>query len=268
MRQTFTLFCCLLTGLLAIAQRPDAPAAAQSSIEPDLFTQTEPPASVETEHLYQQAFTELKAMLEGRQKLSFKRAVFLTENAYLENRLPYESFQREIDIAKAFCRQQAKIDRSGYRTDWLATNGAIFRFITDTTYHISSSGILRHYPYNYSFDDYTGEKDWRKMFVSRLLFSGEGNCHSLPFLYRILAEEFGTEAYLSLAPNHVFIKHRNDADEYDWFNVELTSGTFPHDAWLMASGYHPAIHHQRHVPGYARPAAIGGLVPGGLGQRV
>jgi|GEM_PF-137281 len=237
MRQTLTLFCYLLTGLLAFAQRSNAPAAAQSSIEPDLFTQAEPPASVQTEHLYWQAFAELKAMLEGKQKLSFKRAVFLTENVYLENKLPYELFQQEIDIIKEFCRQQSELDRSGYKNNWLATNGAIFKFITDTTYHVSSKGVLWHYPYRYNFEDYTGEKDWRKMFVSHLLFSGEGNCHSLPFLYRILAEEFGTEAYLSLAPNHVFIKHRNDADEYDWFNVELTSGTFPHDAWLMASGY-------------------------------
>src|SRR5690606_7060181 len=36
-------------------------------------------------------------------------------------------------------------------------------------------------------------------------------------------------------PNHVYIKHKNKAS--GWYNTELTSGIFPNDAWLMASGY-------------------------------
>ena len=63
----------------------------------------------------------------------------------------------------------------------------------------------------------------------------KGNCHSLPFLYKILAEELGAKANLALAPNHIYIKHWNEKD--GWYNTELTSGIFPIDSWLMASGY-------------------------------
>jgi hypothetical protein len=40
---------------------------------------------------------------------------------------------------------------------------------------------------------------------------------------------------LALAPNHIYIKHRSE--KIGWYNTELTSGSFPTDAWLMASGY-------------------------------
>jgi hypothetical protein len=63
----------------------------------------------------------------------------------------------------------------------------------------------------------------------------KGNCHSLPLLYKILAEETSTQAYLAIAPNHFYIKHYSRS--MGWFNTELTSGIFPVDTWLMASGY-------------------------------
>jgi hypothetical protein len=50
-----------------------------------------------------------------------------------------------------------------------------------------------------------------------------------------LADEIGANAWLSLAPNHTYIKTRSEKD--GWYNTELTSGYFPHDAWIMASGY-------------------------------
>jgi hypothetical protein len=48
-------------------------------------------------------------------------------------------------------------------------------------------------------------------------------------------EEQGVTANLALAPNHIYIKHRSKA--LGWYNTELTSGIFPDDSWLMASGY-------------------------------
>jgi hypothetical protein len=63
----------------------------------------------------------------------------------------------------------------------------------------------------------------------------KGNCHSLPYLYKILCEELGVSAHLALAPNHIYIKHHSE--KTGWYNTELTSATFPIDAWLMASGY-------------------------------
>ncbi len=48
-------------------------------------------------------------------------------------------------------------------------------------------------------------------------------------------EELGEEAFLAFAPNHMYIKVNNK--RVGWYNIELTCGDFPTDAWLMASGY-------------------------------
>ena len=71
------------------------------------------------------------------------------------------------------------------------------------------------------------------MFVTKLLNTKTGNCHSLPYLYKILAEETKAEAFLALGPNHLYIKHKDDKGQ--WVNVELTNGTFPRDGWIISS---------------------------------
>jgi hypothetical protein len=48
-------------------------------------------------------------------------------------------------------------------------------------------------------------------------------------------DELGEDAYLSLAPNHIYIKVQNK--RAGWYNIELTCGDFPADSWLTASGY-------------------------------
>ena len=63
----------------------------------------------------------------------------------------------------------------------------------------------------------------------------EGNCHNLAYLYKILADEVGAKCWLALAPGHIYIK--NYSEKIGWYNTELTSGTFPTDAWVMVSGY-------------------------------
>jgi len=73
------------------------------------------------------------------------------------------------------------------------------------------------------------------MFVTKLLASKKGNCHSFPFLFKILTEEFMISSYISFAPNHIYIK--SYSKKTGWYNIELTSATFPVDAWIMASGY-------------------------------
>jgi hypothetical protein len=113
---------------------------------------------------------------------------------------------------------------------------SIFKIMTDSfPVFIDSLRYIVHTPYTYDFEDVAGDKDWSQMFVTKLLHTRKGNCHSLPFLYKILAEELGEEAHLAIAPNHIYIKHQSLKN--GWFNTELTSGIFPIDAWLMASGY-------------------------------
>ena len=108
---------------------------------------------------------------------------------------------------------------------------------SDTTkfYDYSQEGTVIHTPYSYDFNDFFGKDDWTQMFVSKLLVSKSGQCHSLPLLYLIYAQEIGSEAYLAYSPSHSYIKFQ---DKYkNWYNLELTNGMLISDAAIMASGY-------------------------------
>ncbi len=198
-------------------------------------------SSTEHDSIYEKAYLEIKSILKGEQTYSFKRAVFLTENAYLNNTLSYSKFNAAIDYLKLLCEGFIISNEEGFvynleDRDEMIKRGALFNIMTDTIPIFSSlDTIFYHYPYTYDFDDIWGKTDWSKMFVSKLLSTHKGNCHSLPYLYKIVAEEMGIEAQLAFAPNHIYIKHRSK--QLGMYNTELTSGTFPIDAWLMASGY-------------------------------
>jgi hypothetical protein len=171
--------------------------------------------------------------------LKFKDAVFLTENTYFDNSLYRQEFEDELILLTHLVRMREKNDSLIYKGKDLSrikSNSAMFKTLTDTTitlFHDTAYYVFM--PYGYDFDDIFGSKNWSNMFVTKLLRTRKGNCHSLPYLYKILADEIGVKAYLSLAPNHTYIKHQ--AEKGGWYNTELTSATFPIDAWLMASGY-------------------------------
>ena len=192
--------------------------------------------SISSGQLYADAFNEMKLMLQDSIKPDFKRAVFIAENAYNDGRLSYEGFNKLIgnysNIVKAYMSANP-LPYKGSDYNNVAKNYAIYQFMSDTIW-LTKDTVL-HYPYTYDFDDYTCEKDWSGMFVTKLIQTHKGNCHSMPFLYKILAEELGTEAYLSLAPYHMYIKTKSE--KTGWFNTELTNGMFPVDAWVAASGY-------------------------------
>jgi len=188
---------------------------------------------------YDLAYTELQGMLTGNAPVSFKRAVFITENAYLNGSLNYQEFVSNINILSKLSKQIAEQDQLIYsESDKVRVSryAAVFRIMKDSVrFMVDSARSFTTLPYGYDFDDFWGEKDWQKMFVTKLLKTHSGNCHSLPFLYKILCEELGEPAWLAMAPNHIYIKlwSKNTG----WFNTELTSGYFPIDAWIMASGY-------------------------------
>jgi hypothetical protein len=188
---------------------------------------------------YNEAFSELKDMLADSTPLSFKRAVFVTEDAYLGNILDYTKFKGEIALLAKLSRKISEQDALIYNEfDKIRVSryAAVFRLMKDSVkFAIDSTRSFVTKPYSYDFEDFLGEKNWQKMFVTKLLNSHSGNCHSLPFLYKIICEELGEPAWLAMAPNHMYIKlwSKNTG----WYNTELTSGYFPIDAWIMASGY-------------------------------
>lgn len=186
---------------------------------------------------YNNAFDELESMLKSNEPLDFKRAVFITENAYFGDSLSYKKFNQSIhSLVTIADRWQSMNKMQEYDfadSTAVKKNGAIFTLMKDTIYFVEN--VPLHTPFQYDFEDFLGEKEWSNQFVTKLLLTGSGNCHSLPYLYKILADELQAEAYLSLAPNHIYIKHRSK--KWGWYNTELTSGEFPTDAWVKASGY-------------------------------
>ncbi len=191
------------------------------------------------EKLYQDAFKQLTEMLENKQEINFKKAVFLVENAYLVGELDTIYINKQIHFLKTLCLGILKSRTLKYKEqDIQEINkyASLFSVMKDTIPMINQAGEkFIHLPFTYDFNDSFGHTNWKNMFVSKLLETKNGNCHSLPYLYKILAQEIGTTAHLALAPNHFYIKHHSL--ENGWYNTELTSGIFPIDAWLMASGY-------------------------------
>jgi len=85
-------------------------------------------------------------------------------------------------------------------------------------------------PYQYDIEKFmNGTKDC--YMVSHLLKAKKGNCRSLPYLYKILANELNAEAFLAVVPMHIYIKHRGE--EGSWWNLETTSGTFSRSSFIM-----------------------------------
>lgn len=204
-----------------------------------LLTSTQFGFSQINQVLYDDAYAVLSEMLEKKRPINFKKAVFSVENAYVGGILDTTFLNKQINFLKNLTIQISKSHSLEYEEKDKSTvekYASLFIAMKDTTRLIGTNGKeLLHLPFNYDFDDVFGHDNWSKMFVSKLLETHTGNCHSIPYLYKIIAEEIGVTANLALAPNHVYIKHRSIKN--GWYNTELTSGIFPIDAWLMASGY-------------------------------
>lgn len=177
-----------------------------------------------SDSFYNKAYNELYSMLNGATPVNFKRAVFITENAYLNDQLNYNSYLEEID--SIVVKLKALIALRHLEKFKTAGNWAAFEYMTDT---IAENG---NKPYSYDFDDFMGEKDWTKMFVTKLIRTHSGQCHSLPYFYKILAEEMNVQACLAIAPNHVYVKHIDEKGR--WANLELTNGHFSSDEWIIS----------------------------------
>jgi len=205
-------------------------------ISANTVTLAQDSARIRYERVYDTLYTYLQSPSAG----TFKNAVFYTEAAYLDNFQAKEQFDNQIDLLTVLARGWAKFNpetRYHYSdSSNIHYNFAIYKLLKDTIKITTSTGKEFHTsPYSYDFNDFFGEGEWRNMFVSKLLVTHKGNCHSLPYLYKILADELGATCWLALAPNHTYIANR--CKKFGWYNTELTSGGFPIDAWIMASGY-------------------------------
>jgi len=190
-------------------------------------------------NIFEQSYDYINNMLTGSIPLSFKDAVMKSEVAFNNEAFDIEKVNQNYKTLVYLINEFAKSELITYTPkdrDVIVKHAAIFKALKDTTLiPVDSSYFFAHEPYTYDFDDPFGKKDWTKMFVSKLLETKKGNCHSLPYLYKILADELNIPCNLAFAPNHIYIKLFSE--KTGWYNTELTNGTFPIDAWIMASGY-------------------------------
>jgi hypothetical protein len=188
---------------------------------------------------YLKSYDFIQSMLKNDNPLDFVSAVFATENAFYDGELNIDELNQELDFLIQITNAISIPEIITYNkkdNDIVKKHASLFNVLTDSVYlNIDSLHTLVHFPYTYDFDDPFGQTDWSSMFVSKLLETGKGNCHSLPYLYKILADELGLPCYIAFAPNHIYIKLFSE--QTGWYNTELTSATFPVDAWIMASGY-------------------------------
>ena len=185
--------------------------------------------------LYTNALLQLKAMLEGRQRLSLRKAYWSLESAYGNTYLSYPEYSKIISESSAFIKTWMWQNNYPAKNNE-ALNAAIQKFMSDTlttvVRPVDDAGTIktRHLPFRYDYVDFKGEQDHRNYFVTKCLSTGYGQCNSLPVVYLLLAESIGAKAYLSIAPQHSFIKYPTDKGI---FGYEPTSGYHISDQWYM-----------------------------------
>ena len=88
-------------------------------------------------------------------------------------------------------------------------------------------------PFTYDFEDFSGADDYTKLFVTKVMRTHSGQCRSLPMYYMVLAEAIGAEAHITFAPQHLFIRHRDEQDPAKWVNVELTTQSLSREIFYI-----------------------------------
>lgn len=122
---------------------------------------------------YKNAFTNIDSMLLNTKQLLFKEAVFYIEDAFFDNQLSHIKYESEIQTLVKLTQTihfNNPITYSQTDKDVISKNAALCRLITDTIpITLDSTHIAFHKPFTYDFNDMWGEKDWRNIFVSKLL---------------------------------------------------------------------------------------------------
>lgn len=184
---------------------------------------------------YEAAFDSINQMLSGVRPLDLKKAIFLVENAYYQNKMKYADFCKLIDN-KVYILNQIIEKEKLSRNNNVALNYAIQQLYMKSVKYTDKNNVAKVHPqFKYDFEDYMGANDYSKQFVTKFLYSGKGQCHSMPLLYLILADEIGAKANLVFSPNHSYIAFPDNEDNF--YNFECTSACFPSYSYIMSSGY-------------------------------
>lgn len=176
---------------------------------------------------FEKAYRVIEAMLVDKRPLDFAEAVFAVEDCVYDGQLNHDAYISEINrIANGILEMAAFITAPSRD---VALNYAIFIFYT------RPCPLNKNHPYVYDQMSLAKDAGYTGGMVSNLLKTGKGTCHSLPFLYKIIADKVGAKAYIANAPLHSYIRHQ-DA-EGKWWNFETTTGSFSRASYIMENFY-------------------------------
>lgn len=168
---------------------------------------------------------------------SITKAIYLSETPwYGASGKSYKQFKEGIrqwgEVAKQILKREKLKE-----TNSLSVNYAIQKLYSQSNnfYDSLNKRTYTIEKLKYDFDDFWGDKEWSKMFVTKLLEKGSGQCTSLPEFYLCLAEELNAKAYLSLSPNHSFIQFFDEQGHR--YNFETTNGNLVTQNFHMQCGY-------------------------------
>jgi len=186
---------------------------------------------------FPKALDHLNRMLKGKVHLSVADAYYTVEsaygNAYITRQQYDDAIKESVTFIKEWMLQNGLDTKDNY-----VLNFAIQKFMSEPlTIHKTISTTdkgekittITHQPFHYDYDDYQGQKDIRNSFLTKCIATGFGTCSSMPAVYLVLAEGLGAKAYLTIAPQHSFIKY-TDKDG-NIINYEPTSNWEISDNW-------------------------------------
>lgn len=166
-------------------------------------------------------------MLEGKQHLSLKRAVYVAENAYLNGKLDYEN---------DFCKPIKKTSEYLYRlitaNNWWHYKTAKQIALCNYFFYPCSGNEYNTFDYDFSCE-YTSN-DWHYQLVSRTLKKHKGQCRSLPWTFKLLAEEMGADVQIAHVPRHCILMYKDEDNLFpeDWVYVSLSSKQYQSSLWI------------------------------------
>lgn len=181
----------------------------------------------EGHYRYEQAYKMIEDMLSDKRPLDFAEAVFAVENCMYDGQLNHSAYLAELERIASGVQRMALSPAVSAPTPDVALNYAIYLFYTQ------ACPLNNYHPFEYDKMSLIEDVGLTGGMVTNLLKTGMGTCHSLPYLYKIIADKVGAKAYIALAPLHLYIRHQ-DA-EGKWWNYETTTGTYSRSSFIMES---------------------------------
>ena len=214
---------------------------------------------------YLKAYQEIRAMLDNQKPLSVKKAVYWSEWAYLGGNLDYEKdFNKEIVRIANYIKEVIALNHfENYKT---AKQFSICNYFFRPC---NGNGKI---PYTYDNKKDYPEDDWHYQLTSRTLKTHTGQCRSLPWTFKLIAEELGADVRIAYAPRHCYVMYKDEDDHYpeDWVNVELTNQSYTpsfsikefyciNDSAILASTYMTPLNDRQTIAHQLSDLAMGYL---------